>query len=81
MPHPRRIIGALTVCLLATFASSQITFERQHYAAANDSSVFAAADLNHDGATDLIVARLAGLGLPQPLSTSFHAASKKSYND
>jgi hypothetical protein len=48
--------------LLATIASSQIIFERQQYSAADYSSVFAAADLNNDGATDLIVAQLIGLG-------------------
>jgi len=50
------------VCLLATITSPQITFERQQYSAADYSSVFAAADLNNDGATDLIVAQLIGLG-------------------
>ena len=62
MSHPCRILGVGMVCVLATIASSQITFERQQYSAADYSSVFAAADLNNDGATDLIVAQLIGLG-------------------
>ncbi len=62
MSHPCRILGVGMVCLLATIAFSQITFERQQYSAADYSSVFTAADLNNDGATDLIVAQLIGLG-------------------
>jgi hypothetical protein len=63
MSRSRRIVGSIAVCLLATAAAfSQISFERQQYSAANYSTMFAIADLNSDGATDLIVAQLAGLG-------------------
>jgi hypothetical protein len=59
---PRASLHLATVLFFIWPAFSQVTFEKGVYPAADYSTIKAGADLNGDGATDLIVSQLNGLG-------------------